>query len=239
VLSTSAEPVNVKDEPRVMNRQSERNIVMRAGSAYRLWQCESLIPQELGVMNTTTWRLSRSVTYHPNTSSHSTSTSQFPKLQKHFRPLLRPCVRTQCWGTRHVHAYDTVYISTPLITVSPLRARLLNTAVSAQHVLLSFRTSSHMKMCQFWGFRRAVAHDSVLMVYDASSRGNRIPTFRRNLNSEDDSITFCRNVGIRLPPNAPSYTTRTETLKKKTVYLLFLNDMKRTGAGGGDSPTHS
>jgi len=35
VLSTSVQPFNVKDEPRVTNRQPERNTVMRAGSAYR------------------------------------------------------------------------------------------------------------------------------------------------------------------------------------------------------------
>ena len=90
-----------------------------------------------------------------------------------------------------------------------------------------------MKMCQSRGFRSAVADDSVLMVYDAASRGNQIPTFRRNVTPEDEDTTSFRNVGIQLRPNAASYAARTETLKQKLFYLLFINDMKRMAGRGG------
>ena len=74
---------------------------------------------------------------------------------------------------------------------------------------------------QFWGFRRGAAKDSVVLGYNSASLNNRIPTFRglqylqlqgskfkkKNiLSMKFEDTTSLRNVGIRLPSDAASYT---------------------------------
>jgi hypothetical protein len=83
--------------------------------------------------------------------------------------------------------------------------------------------------CQFWGFLNGVAEDSVLLKYDATSMGNRIPAFRCNAMSSSSRIeipkkeyfdtetlkypTLHRNVGIT--QDAASYA-------RMLILYLFL-----------------
>jgi hypothetical protein len=79
-------------------------------------------------------------------------------------------------------------------------------------------------------FQQRVAEYSLIQRRDAASLGNRIPTFRRNVQPsssrvnttyinilgqlplEDEGSTFIRNVGIRIPSDAASRPKRMNTV---------------------------